>query len=117
MTHDAKWIGVDLDGTLAHYDTYKGRHHIGLPIPAMLERVKKWISQGGTVKIFTARAGDPEAAPHIRAWLNLHGLPELEITNVKDFGMIQLWDDRAVQVEKNTGRCLSLNEQPVLYDR
>ncbi len=28
---------------------------------------------------------------------------ELEITNVKDFGMIELWDDRAVQVIPNTG--------------
>jgi hypothetical protein len=26
------WIGVDLDGTLAHYDGWKGIDHIGEPI-------------------------------------------------------------------------------------
>lgn len=28
----------------------------------------------------------------------------LIITNEKDYGMIELWDDRCVQVEINTGR-------------
>ena len=38
-----RWIGVDLDGTLAEWDGWKGHEHIGPPIPAMLERVKRWI--------------------------------------------------------------------------
>ena len=29
------WIGVDLDGTLAFYDMWRGMEHIGKPIPAM----------------------------------------------------------------------------------
>ena len=37
------WIGVDLDGTLAHYDGWKGIEHVGPPIPAMLARVKYWL--------------------------------------------------------------------------
>ena len=37
------WIGVDLDGTLAHYDKWRGVEHIGKPVPVMLERVKKWL--------------------------------------------------------------------------
>ena len=49
------WIGVDLDGTLAYHDTWKGHEHIGEPIPAMLQRVKDWLDRGLTVKIFTAR--------------------------------------------------------------
>lgn len=97
------WIGVDLDGTLAHYDGWKGIEHIGEPIPNMMDRVRRWIEEGKTVKIFTARIHTPEALPHIVQWMRKHGLPHLEITNVKDFGMIELWDDRAVQVEANTG--------------
>jgi len=27
------WVGVDLDGTLAHYDGWKGADHIGEPGP------------------------------------------------------------------------------------
>ena len=27
----------------------------------------------------------------------------LDVTNVKDFGMVELWDDRAVSVGLNTG--------------
>lgn len=102
------WIGVDLDGTLAHYDKWRGVEHIGAPIPAMVERVKRWLAEGRHVKIFTARvAGEVEEARevrrHIVGWLKANDLPELQITNVKDFHMVELWDDRAVQVVPNTG--------------
>lgn len=102
------WIGVDLDGTLAHYDGWKGIEHIGKPIPAMLERVWEWTKRGQEVRIFTARASDKDAINYITKWLirhrilDHHGQP-LAVTNVKDFAMIELWDDRAVQVEANTG--------------
>lgn len=102
----SEWIGVDLDGTLAHYEKWMGKEHIGWPVPLMLEQVKKWRVSGYTVKIFTARASDPDNIPFIRTWLKAHGLGELEITNVKDFGCIALYDDRAYRVEKNTGRIL-----------
>lgn len=46
MSSQQGWIGVDLDGTLAHYDGWKGADHIGEPIPAMVERVKQWLSEG-----------------------------------------------------------------------
>lgn len=103
------WIGVDLDGTLARYDGWQGIEHVGEPIAPMVERVKRWIAEGHEVKVFTARVSvDPETCLEviavIREWLSKAGLPPLEITNVKDFGMIELWDDRAVQVEMNTGR-------------
>jgi hypothetical protein len=48
------WIGVDLDGTLAHYDVWKGPEHIGDQVVNMLERIKTWIENGNRVKIFTA---------------------------------------------------------------
>jgi len=42
------WIGVDLDGTLAHYEGFKGAQHIGEPISPMVERVKRWLAEGKT---------------------------------------------------------------------
>ncbi len=97
------YIGVDLDGTLAFYDHWRGKEHIGEPVQLMLDRVKEWLEQGIEVKIFTARAEDPEAKPYIEAWLEKNGIPGLEITNIKDPHMIQFWDDRAVSVIPNTG--------------
>lgn len=103
------WIGVDLDGTLAYYEGWQGPTHIGPPIPAMLERVKKWRENGWEVRIFTARVSTPddkeraEVIRAINAWCNAHLGAVLPITNVKDYGLVELWDDRAVQVEQNTG--------------
>lgn len=37
---NAGWYAVDLDGTLAHYDGWRGEDHIGDPIPPMVERIK-----------------------------------------------------------------------------
>lgn len=107
------WIAVDLDGTLAHYTGWQGAQHIGEPIAPMLERVRNWLAAGKTVKIFTARmhghgmpiigGGVEDAKTPIEDWCVKHLGVKLEITNVKDFGMIELWDDRAIQVESNTG--------------
>ena len=98
------WIGVDLDGTLANYTGWKGADHIGEPIPAMLNRVKKWRSQGTEVRIFTARACIPDQIAPVEAWLLKHLGEAIPVTNVKDFGMVELWDDRAVRVRVNTGQ-------------
>jgi hypothetical protein len=107
------WIGVDLDGTLAVYHGWKGELHVGEPIWPMVERVKNWLAEGKTVKIMTARAGRDhvghrrtEAIVRIQDWCEDYLGQRL--TNEKDFKMIELWDDRAVQVEFNTG-------QPVTY--
>jgi hypothetical protein len=109
------WIGVDLDGTLAQYDKWRGETYIGAPIPLMVERVRKWLAEGQDVRIFTARVAEAEnnldgtlhdAAIVILAieeWCEKHIGQILPITNKKDFSMIQLWDDRAVQVITNTG--------------
>ncbi len=109
------WIGVDLDGTLAHYDGWVAPDVIGEPIPAMVERVKRWLAEGRDVRIFTARicieGRDEEgrrearlAFEAIRIWCREHLGRVLPITCMKDLDMIELWDDRAVQVEHNTGR-------------
>ncbi len=101
-------IMVDLDGTLAHwnpgedYDASK----IGKPIKPMLDRVKRWVSEGKEVVIHTARVGDSGAFPHIHAWLREQGLPELRITNKKLKEGEEFWDDRAVAIQRNTGKIL-----------
>lgn len=104
------WKGVDLDGTLAYYENWKGANHIGEPIDEMMNIVKGWIADGERVKIFTARAGIPEQVPPIRKWLIKYGLDELEITNVKDFACITIYDDRCVQVRKNQGTFIEDSE-------
>lgn len=102
------WIGVDLDGTLASSADWRGLHHVGPPVPAMLKRVKAWLAEGREVRIFTARASVPEderdeVVRVIQDWCEAQGLPRLAVTNVKDFAMIELWDDRAVRVVRNMG--------------
>lgn len=103
------WIGVDLDGTLAKAGGWKPgdpEHTIGDPIPRMLKRVKGWLQEGLDVRILTARAGRPNPLiiPAIEAWLYKHLGVVLPITDKKDYDMVELWDDRAIQVELNTGR-------------
>ena len=108
-----QWIGVDLDGTLAEADAWQGFEHIGKPVPNMVKRVKIWIEMGYRVKIVTARAERPElATPPILDWLEKHGLPKLEVTNAKDMDMIELRDDRCVQVVPNTGNPVGPNPDP-----
>jgi hypothetical protein len=97
------WIGVDLDGTLAQWETGHSSKHIGPPVQSMLDRVKRWITMGIEVRIFTARASVESHIPPVEEWLKTHGLEGLKVTNVKDYRMLQLWDDRAIQVIPNTG--------------
>ena len=102
------WIGVDLDGTLAQYTSFVDLYHIGEPIPLMVEQVQRWLAAGKTVKIFTARVSCPsdhyqKVLSTIQAWCVQHIGIALEVTNIKDLHMDELWDDRAVQVIKNTG--------------
>ena len=110
-----EWLGVDLDGTLAHYRAVPDWDgSIGAPIPAMVERVKKWIASGRDVRIVTARvafvAGVTDGPRSVeaqralvQAWCREHLGVELPVTCGKDYHMTELWDDRVVQVVTNTG--------------
>lgn len=105
------WIGVDLDGTLAFYDGWKGAQHIGNPIPEMVERVRAWLAAGKEVRIFTARVAEAfdgrdmgEVYDRIHKFSRDNFGQALPITCTKDHGMTELWDDRAVRVVKNTGQ-------------
>ncbi len=123
------WIGVDLDGTLAHYDTFVGVEHIGEPIMPMVDRVKRWLAEGRDVRVFTARVDGGGVAiaegnragkafqdvekvvVYIEQWCLKHIGQILPVTNRKDYGMIELWDDRVVAVEPNTGKALSASRR------
>ena len=100
------WIGVDLDGTLAEYDVWLGPEFIGEPVPAMLERVQQWVSEGIEVRVVTARAGHPRHRRFVEIWLHRHGLGQLAVTDKKDYAMIELWDDRCIAVRTNQGEPL-----------
>lgn len=115
MSKNNGWIGFDLDGTLAFYDGWKGETHIGEPIKPIIAKVKEFLALGYEVKIFTARVAESETnkdkSKHdilavtnaIQDWTEKHIGKRLEVTNKKDFQMIELWDDRAIQVIPNTG--------------
>jgi hypothetical protein len=119
-------ILVDLDGTLAFYDEWRGVEHIGEPIAPMLARVKKWLEEGRDVQIFTARAWPLDEVPptvvffpmpsmteevrrawqcigFIREWCEKHVGRVLTITCKKSFRTFEIWDDRAVGVMPNKG--------------
>jgi hypothetical protein len=106
------WIGFDLDGCIARYDGWKGREHIGEPIPHMIELVKTYLDEGYEVRIFTARAIDPEAIPYVQEWTLKHIGQTLRVTNQKDYDLYMFYDDRAVAVEYNTGNLKSFDIQP-----
>ena len=100
-------IALDLDGTLAHYDGWKGVEHIGAPIPALAEKVHAWVEKGYKITIFTARVSveeeAPDAAHHIAAWLAKHSFPPFEITAIKHKHFTMFIDDRAHGVIANEG--------------
>lgn len=104
------WFGFDLDGTLAHYDHWAGPTHIGDPVPAMVAKVKELLKGGATVKVFTARASepDPQTLAHIEVavgdWTERHCGKRLQMTCKKDYNMVALYDDRAIQIVPNEGR-------------
>lgn len=89
-------------------DRGRQTEHIGEPVQPMVERVKGWLAQDRTVKIFTARVDGGEVAIamgdengiahrdvhavryHIEQWCQKHIGQVLPITNVKDYGMVEV---------------------------
>lgn len=114
-------IAVDLDGTLAHYDKWVAWDSIGPVIEPMKQRILQWIADGFEVVIFTARVGYPhdkcfvtgrhftsvDVVRVVQDWLEENGLPRLVVTATKNNTMREIWDDRAIQVIRNTGRTLA----------
>jgi len=110
------WIGVDLDGTLAAHGDNFDPSVVGPPIPQMVERVRGWLDEGKDIRIFTARVSSDGtdagrqaielSRAAIEAWCDKHLGKVLPITNMKDYEMEEFYDDRAVQVGRNTGEII-----------
>src|SRR5688572_26762967 len=106
------WIGVDFDRTLATYEHLQWPR-LGDPIPAMVRRVRTWLTQGYEVRIVTARVSQKQTSDALfeqiallNEWCVKHIGHALPLTAEKDFEMICLYDDRAVQVLPNTGELI-----------
>ena len=110
------WIGCDLDGTLAEYTGWKGWQHIGKPIQPMVDRLKRYMSRGLTVKIWTARCSKVSLARSnvtfeqmeqvIQDWTEIVFGKRLEVVTEKDCDMLFCFDDSVMQVEPNTGNII-----------
>lgn len=107
-------IAVDLDGTLAQYDGWKGIGHIGCVIPEVANAMERAQAEGAEVHLFTARVSDPDDAAEahqvISKWAEANHFSFASITAVKHKFFTEFWDDRAIQVIKNEG-IFVLNEQ------
>lgn len=101
-------IGVDLDGTMAHYNGWAGEDHIGEPIEAVCARVRAALMAGMDVWVFTARMSHPERIPGrcesvVAQWtLRVFGRV-LPVTGMKRIEFDEIWDGKAVGVGSNTG--------------
>jgi hypothetical protein len=111
-------IGVDFDGVLVKWAGTSSAEYSpdkwGDPIPEMIDRVKRWLAKGYEVVIFTARVHPAHqkesqiAHASIYRWCIETFGQVLEITCMKDPAMTQIFDDRAITVEKDTGRILTM---------
>ena len=102
------WVGVDADKTLFEYNSGSFRVDIfGKPIPQMVARIRMHIEDGDEVRLFTARVADPDwESRGKKAWEQISQYlfgTVLEATNIKDYEMVLLYDDKAVQIIPNTG--------------
>lgn len=117
----SKWIGVDFDGTLAIQTDDTHPENCGAPILPMINKVKSWLAEGKDVRIFTARVFIPD--PTIEDVMEYRRAKEyatkskitimnfclqnfgrtLPMTCTKDQHMTVLYDDRCVQIIRNTG--------------
>jgi hypothetical protein len=77
--------------------------------PEYIARVEEFARKAGResfdasahIAEWTAAVGPMREA--IEAWCEKHLGQRLAVTCTKDFGMVALWDDRAVRVRMNTG--------------
>lgn len=103
-----KTVCIDVDGTLARYDGWKGVDHIGDPLPGAVELTKR-IAEFADIMIYTTRCCSDlnHEAPHllvnrVRAWLDKHGFVYHTIWEGQGKPIFAaLIDDRALCVSCN----------------
>ena len=93
------WVGFDFDGVLVEFPA-PGEPY-GRDIPDMVNLLRLLLDHGITVKIFSARAGNPISKSIVQSWLNLRGL-NIPITDTKDFSLVAIFDDLAITSRAGT---------------
>ena len=104
-----KTVAIDFDGTIAHYDGWKGVDNIGEPVTGIREVLLGLKEAGYKIVIHTCRItpevnGDQvvDAANAIRKWMSAHDLPYDSIwQGVGKPVACAYIDDRAIGVPRN----------------
>jgi hypothetical protein len=68
---DQKYVCIDLDGTIAHYDEWKDVRHFGDPIPGVQDALQRLRTEGWKMIIYTTRRNKKLVADY----LNSHAIP------------------------------------------
>lgn len=71
MTEHRRTAVVDLDGTLAEYDKWRGEDHFGEPIQLSREALSELREWGWRIVVFTTRGN----VPRVRTWLEENKIP------------------------------------------
>lgn len=91
-------VAVDFDGVLHQYKTpinFKEKHVIhDSPVKGACEWVQSLVNANIRVIVFTCRARSVEGLCAVKAWLDIHDFPPLEVTATKPVAKIYV-DDRA----------------------
>lgn len=98
-----KWLAVDLDGVLCHYDKFEGHDKFGTIIESIACAMEARHQAGWRIAIFTSRADTIEHASLVAEFLSAHQIGCDLITNVKKPYFKEFWDDRAFNVPRNSG--------------
>ena len=104
MRRSPRIIAVDLDGTLAKDDGWKGYRHIGKPIASVVKDLRKEKRKGARTILHTCRVTtldnrvNEESLATIRAWLAKYKVPidEVWMGTGKPYAA-EYWDDKAVK--------------------
>lgn len=99
----APTIGIDLDGTIAQYDGWRGHTSIGPLLPGAIEFLHELKRRGYQLVLFSARACDIEGRRAIAAYLIENKIMELfeGITHEKLYKFAAFVDDRAIAFKGN----------------
>lgn len=104
-------LAVDLDGTLATFDHWRGYNHIGKPIKKIIALVRKAAKEGAYIIIFTCRTTTADNEPYLLSlnvvakWLTKNKVPfdKIWAGSGKPFANFYI-DDSALNI--NCKECL-----------
>jgi hypothetical protein len=125
MRNGRRVLAVDLDGTMAKYDHWRGVEHVGEPIKDVVDRVKEALRIGIEVWVYTARvAPDMDgtfradrdlAISTIEDWCLKHIGRALPVTSTKFREFDEFWDDKTVSVVSNQAIGMPPMERSLWY--